>query len=84
MNDNTQSILAVEYLAAVQGIDFRRPLKSTQSIESAVEILRREVPHYATDRAFAPDIQKATHLLVSGKPAKLVPALLVGSTADGG
>ena len=81
MNDNTQSILAVEYLAAVQGIDFRRPLKSTQSIEGAVEILRQEVPHFATDRAFAPDIQKATRLLVSGKPAKSVPPLLIDLSA---
>ena len=84
MNDNTQSILAVEYLAAVQGIDFRRPLKSTQSIESAVQILRQEVPHFATDRVFAPDIQKATRLLVNNKPAKSVPTLLIESTAQGG
>ena len=81
MNDNTQSILAVEYLAAVQGIDFRRPLESTRSIEDAVEILRQEVPFLSKDRVFTPDIQKATRLLASGKPAKSVPPLLIDLSA---
>ena len=81
MNDNTQSILAVEYLAAVQGIDFRRPLESTRSIEDAVEILRQEVPFLSKDRVFTPDIQKAIRLLASGKPAKSVPPLLIDLSA---
>ena len=84
MNENSQLILAVEYLAAVQGIEFRRPLKSTRSIEGAVEILRQEVPHLSTDRVFAPDIQKATRLLAGGKPAKSVPPLLSDLSAQDG
>ena len=84
MNENSQLILAVEYLAAVQGIEFRRPLKSTRSIEGAVEILRNEVPHLSTDRVFAPDIQKAARLLAGGKPAKLVLPLLSDLSAQSG
>jgi histidine ammonia-lyase len=84
INDNTQLILAIEYLAAVQGLEFRRPLRSTRSIEGAVEILRQEVPFWSTDREFAPDIQIAARLLAEGKPAKPVPPLLVDCSTQGG
>ena len=77
MNRNTESILAIEYLAAVQGIEFRRPLQSTPLIEEAITILRQDVPNWSTDRVFSPDIEKSVRLLAEGKLANLVPSLLV-------
>jgi len=43
MAANTRGILAVELLAAAQGIDFRHPHKSSQRIEEAKAILRERV-----------------------------------------
>ncbi len=73
MNDNTGSILAIEYLAAAQGISLRRPLKSSALIEQAHAILRRSVPEWSRDRTMHPDIEAAGALIDSGKLAALVP-----------
>jgi len=67
MWENTSSILAIEYLASAQGLDFRAPLKSSDKVEEAKALLRAEVPMYDKDRFFAPDIQKAENLIRIGK-----------------
>ncbi|WP_078082783.1 histidine ammonia-lyase [Microbulbifer mangrovi] len=65
MADNTCGILAVELLAACQGLDFRAPLKTTEKLESAKAALRERVSFYDKDRYFAPDIEEAKQLLAS-------------------
>ncbi len=57
-------VLAMEYLAAVQGIELRRPLRSSPALEKAVGLLRERVPHLGHDRAHAPDIEAAAELVV--------------------
>jgi histidine ammonia-lyase len=66
MADNTAGILAVELLAACQGIDFRAPMKSSKVLERAKAMLRDRVPFYDEDRYFAPDIEAAKQLVQSG------------------
>ncbi len=66
MADNTAGILAIELLAACQGVDFRAPLKTSAPLEQAKQLLRNEVPFYAQDRYFTPDIEKAKRLVQSG------------------
>ena len=73
MNENTQQILAVEYLAASQGISLRRPLTSSTGVESALQHLRDYVPEYMDDRVFYPDIKKAASLIQQGRLAELLP-----------
>ncbi|WP_248742477.1 aromatic amino acid lyase, partial [Pseudomonas sp. MWU12-3088] len=79
MAENTRGILAVEWLAAVQGLDLRNGLKTSTKLEKARGILRREVPFYEKDRFFAPDIDAATELLASRTLNDLVPANLLPS-----
>ncbi|MEW5249531.1 histidine ammonia-lyase [Microbulbifer discodermiae] len=67
MADNTCGILAVELLAACQGLDFRAPLKTTAKLEQAKALLRARVPFYDKDRYFAPDIQQAKQLLAGSE-----------------
>ncbi|SDP30884.1 histidine ammonia-lyase [Desulforhopalus singaporensis] len=66
MKENTAGILAIELLAACQGIDFRAPLKTSEPLENAKALLRQRVPFYDKDRYFAPDIYKAMELILSG------------------
>jgi histidine ammonia-lyase len=66
MADNAAAVVAIELLAAVQGIEFHRPLKSSAALERIIARLRRKVAHYAADRYFAPDIEAAKRLVVSG------------------
>jgi histidine ammonia-lyase len=79
MAENTRGILAVDWLAAVQGLDLRNGLKTSTKLEKARGILRREVPFYEKDRFFAPDINAATELLASRTLNDLVPANLLPS-----
>ncbi|MGM0526005.1 MAG: histidine ammonia-lyase [Pseudomonadota bacterium] len=64
--DNIADIVAIEWLEAAQGIDFRRPLKASKKIEQAYQCLRDSVPFYAEDRYFAPDIKAASELVKNG------------------
>lgn len=66
MNANTANILAVELLAAAEGIEFHRPLKSSAALEAAHALIRKGSPRFDKDRFFAPSIA-ATQELVSGR-----------------
>lgn len=66
MAENLTYILAIEWLAACQGLDLRKGLKSSPALESFRSVLRKEVSFYDKDRHFAPDIETAFRLLRSG------------------
>ena len=76
MASNTRGVLAVEWLAASQGIDLREGLKSSPLLEQARHALREHVSHYDDDRFFAPDIDKAMQLLEEGRLVGLLPSVL--------
>ncbi|QOT78599.1 histidine ammonia-lyase [Cupriavidus basilensis] len=79
MAENVRGILAVEWLGACQGLDFREGLKSSPKLEQARSLLRAEVPYYEKDRFFAPDIETASRLLAAGTLNALLPARLLPS-----
>lgn len=76
MAANTRGVIAVEWLAACQGIDLREGLTSSPLLEQARQALREQVAHYTQDRFFAPDIECATELLAHGTLLKLLPEFL--------
>lgn len=67
MAHNTAVIVGIELLAAAQGIDFHRPLKSSAHLEHVYEQLRAKVPFFDTDRFFAPDIEAARQMVIRGE-----------------
>ena len=76
MAANTRGVIAVEWLAACQGIDLREGLTSSPLLEQARHTLREHVTHYDDDRFFAPDIDKAMQLLEEGRLVGLLPSVL--------
>ena len=76
MAANTRGVIAVEWLAACQGIDLREGLTSSPLLEQARQALREQVAHYSQDRFFAPDIECATELLAQGTLLQLLPEFL--------
>ena len=72
---NTAHILGIEWLAAAQGIEFLRPLRSSTSLEAAHAVLRTHCPAMPQDRYFAPDINRATQLIHDGSLARILRAL---------
>ena len=66
MAENAATVIGIELLAAVQGIEFHRPLKSSAVLERIIARLRSKVAHYGADRFFAPDIEAAKNLVTAG------------------
>ena len=67
MCENLATIVAIEILAACQGIDFRKPLKTSAALQSVYEKIRKHVEFYEEDRPFHEDIQRVTHLILAGE-----------------
>jgi histidine ammonia-lyase len=76
MLDNAAAIVGIELLAAAQGIDFHRPSRSSPVLENLHSAIRADVPFYAADRYFAPDIGAAQRWVRSGRFADRVTSLL--------
>lgn len=76
--ENVSGILAVEWLAASQGIDFRSPHTSSKPLERAKAILRADVPFYDKDRYFATDIENADRLIRSEALSQVLDDSLLG------
>ena len=75
MAENAASVIAIELLAAAQGLDFRRPLKSSAPLERAAQEIRALVRPYDRDRYFAPDIEIVTRHVRSGAFRGLVGSI---------
>ena len=67
MAHNTAVILGIELLAAAQGVDFHRPLKTSPHLEHVHQQLRQQVPFFDADRFFAPDIEAAKQMVIKGE-----------------
>jgi histidine ammonia-lyase len=55
--DNAEYIVAIELLAAAQGLDYRAPLRPGEGAMRGFEIVRSLVPRLTEDRPLAPDIE---------------------------
>ena len=58
MLDNTMDIVAIELLAAAQGIDFHHPQQSSPLLEEVIAALREISPAYDEDRSLSSDIRR--------------------------
>jgi histidine ammonia-lyase len=67
MCDNLANILAIELLAACQGIDFRQPLKTSVPLSKVHQRIRSLVPCVEADRPFHADIATVAQLIKSGE-----------------
>jgi histidine ammonia-lyase len=60
-------IVAMELLATAQGIDLRRPLKSSPALEATKAELRKVAAFWDRDRAMALDIAASKALVQAGR-----------------
>lgn len=67
MAENTATVVGIELLAAAQGLEFHRPLKSSPDLEQVWAIVREAAAPYASDHYFAPDIERATQGVRAGR-----------------
>ena len=66
MVTNLEVILGVELLCAAQGIDFRAPLKTSETLQRVVTRVREDVATMGEDRYLAPDLELAAAIISSG------------------
>jgi histidine ammonia-lyase len=64
---NAQSVLAIEILCACEGIDYRRPLRTSPALEAVHALVRSEVPHLEEDRILYPDIERVRSMVGDGR-----------------
>jgi histidine ammonia-lyase len=64
--ENLANILAIELLAAAQGLEFRRPLTTSRTLEAVHALVRSRVAPYERDRPHYPDVAAARELILSG------------------
>ncbi len=57
--ENLERIIAIELFTAVQALEFRRPLKSSEFIEGVVKSFRKDIPFIKNDKVMYPEIAKA-------------------------
>lgn len=63
---NAASIIAIELLCAAQGLDFRRPLKASDTLESLHAAIRARAAHLDADRYMATDLAALTSAVLDG------------------
>lgn len=73
MADNVANIVAVELLAAAEGVEIHRPMKSSPALEQAMAALRAVAPAIPEDRYFADLIQTAAGVIQRGLLSAICP-----------
>lgn len=63
---NAEVVVAVEAMAAAQGLDLRAPLSPAPGTRAARDAIREAVPFLEADRELGPDISAVTDLVRSG------------------
>ncbi len=67
MLDNVADIVAIELLAASQGIEFHHPKRSSPPIEEVITAIREISPAYEEDRSLSSDIRRVAATIDNGE-----------------
>ncbi len=70
--ENARRIVAIEYLCAAQGMEFRRPLRPGIGPRIAARAIRTRVRRLLEDRAQAADIETIVRMMADGDIARAV------------
>jgi len=67
MNHNLASIIGIELLTGVQGIEFRAPIETSPALIKVMRVIRKKVKRLEQDRYLADDIAIAKQMVMSGE-----------------
>lgn len=71
---NTETVLAVELLCAMQALDLRKPLEPAPLTRKVHDLVRTSIAEWSEDRLMYPDIEKAVSFIRNG--------VIVGAVKD--
>ncbi|MEC9489084.1 MAG: histidine ammonia-lyase [Halanaerobium sp.] len=75
---NVKNVLAIEFLCAVQGIEFHSPLQPGRKVKGAMELIRSQVPTLIRDRELQPEIKLVASLIEEGSLLEAAGKRLAG------
>ena len=67
MADNLARLLAIELMAAAQGVELRRPLRSSGHLEHALASVREVCPFLTDDRPLGGEIEAVAGMVLAGR-----------------
>ena len=82
MIDNAAVVVGVEAMAAAQGIEFLRPLRSSPAVEREFAGIRSRVEFLARDRHLAPDIETMRRWALRDEWPASIAAMLPSGARD--
>jgi histidine ammonia-lyase len=65
--ENAEYVLAIELLAAAEGLEHRAPLTPGRGVKKAYDIVRSHVPRLTQDRTLGPDIERIAAAIKKGE-----------------
>jgi histidine ammonia-lyase len=74
MLENVRNVLAIELLAAAQGLDFLAPLRTGERAQRAQNLVRSASKFVEIDRSLSADIQAVSSLIASGRFREVLSA----------
>jgi histidine ammonia-lyase len=63
VTQNVERVLAIEFMTAAQALEFRRPKRTSETLETLVEAYRLVVPKLENDRILQHDMDKTVLFL---------------------
>ena len=72
VTNNLEKILAIELYNAAQALDFRRPAKSSPTIENLLTAYRKRVPFVSEDRVMQPDMLESVAFIHETKVDEVI------------
>jgi len=73
MARNTAHIVAIELLAAAQGVDLRRPLQTSPRLQRSLAVIREKAAFLDADRPLAGEIDDLAGLILDGRFSAALP-----------
>jgi len=72
--EHVETVLAIELLCGAQGLELRRPLRSSPGVEAAYAVVRTVAAPLTEDRIFHKDISAVAALISDGRLVRAVEA----------
>ena len=81
MLDNVAHIVAIELLAAAQGVEFHHPKHSSEVLESVISDIREVSPAYTEDRSMSDEFAELAAIINQGSFYSLAESILPSAKA---
>jgi len=73
---NVTTVIAIEFMAATQGLDFLDPLRSSKPLEAVRKVIRKDVRNLKEDRRMDLDIAAVVELMKERKIIETVEKIV--------